>query len=1137
MKNAAIWFVFALSGIAVLATPHVSDEVPVIAVLEFENQTPDPTRDWMGGGLAETLTTQLSGLTEITVVERRLLHKVLKEIDFQRSERVDKTTAQAIGRMLGADAIVVGGYQLFDGQHMRFTARLVSVETGGIQAPVILDGTESEFHDLQIALAEALGERIKGTLANNERESLRATRPASKTAQERLSDGIYYLRQDLLEDALLQFDAALAADPSYTEASYYKGLTLQKLESWDEAIQAFKQALPRAESVRHVKWDWQVPWIGEKSRLRGRIWPMDVRKLKGDDSDEIFEAPERLIFTERVEGGTALSFVNLITKTTHRNLFPDPELHLWQAVAESGGLVTLTAGDKPENKKYGLVDQTLYVMDLERRSVLLPIKGQFCTRPLSVLAGQTLLHYNNFTKILSAFDVQSQEKLWERPGELAISRTFFPSQSETHGWLMTFVLNTDRQERFVTIRVDDGTEVWSTDLGSSTPKIFVQDQKVLELGKRIVAFDLDSGGTLFELDLRPDNSAPAILDRGVLVVSTVDRELVAVKVDGDTRDRVLWRLPEKDPVRFLRIDEGQLFAGTKNGQLLFVDMETGGLSHSVDLARRQLMIHHIDPELVIASSQKTVIAVDPQDGQKLWEYQTKVKWPKPVVSRSVVAARASRKGVVFLDIETGKPLWHQLGDRNVPAVHTTADSIFVVDEKRVTEFGVSRVPVGGVSQKEVLTELGKTHILQGNFERAAWYLDKVTHELDPGYSEARLQRGRLLAAQGKQTAAIRELLRHLDPIPTDSQPFNERLEEFRTDYGLLWRTEESEVFPRGLALAGNRLVTAGSAVGDDIVLFATDVETGIVVWRHGAERFAEARVEPETDKLIYLSGQQDDPHHLSIWVVDLQSGERRRLWETVLDKYVSRAAFSISSRRLFLQISEFDPDERRSWFHIVTLDAATGSLLWEREMRYKPHLPNYFEARGDHLAYTVAEHLSVVRADNGQTVLNVDGDLSIIPQRQARDPSHDTESRFRVATSNHTVMTVDPARPDDVGRLHLAGFDRDFALSPDLILGDTLYDSDSNRIFAIDLRSRAKTEKRLLWDLEIDSQEAVTHLYVNPDRQLFVRSTDNILRRLCPETGAVLAETPLLWDPVGLHVDNNVAYASTANGIYAMKLD
>jgi flagellar assembly FlgT-like protein/curli production assembly/transport component CsgG len=108
--------------------------------------------------VADKLTAKLAGKPGITVIDRASVDKIIKEQNFQNSDRSSSDTAVRIGKLLGAGQIVLvnvydGGFTTHNEQSgnttktigtqtLRANARLIDVESG-----VILGEPSSEFQD------------------------------------------------------------------------------------------------------------------------------------------------------------------------------------------------------------------------------------------------------------------------------------------------------------------------------------------------------------------------------------------------------------------------------------------------------------------------------------------------------------------------------------------------------------------------------------------------------------------------------------------------------------------------------------------------------------------------------------------------------------------------------------------------------------------------------------------------------------------------------------------------------------------------------------------------------------------------------------------------------------------------------
>ena len=113
---------------------------PLLAVLDFESgegylRTLRLNRREFMDGLAQQLTNKLVDTGEVRLVERSRIREVLAEQDFGRSGRVDTATAAAIGRILGAEYLILGTLE-----------RLEVKDRGRITVgPLTLSGIESDI--------------------------------------------------------------------------------------------------------------------------------------------------------------------------------------------------------------------------------------------------------------------------------------------------------------------------------------------------------------------------------------------------------------------------------------------------------------------------------------------------------------------------------------------------------------------------------------------------------------------------------------------------------------------------------------------------------------------------------------------------------------------------------------------------------------------------------------------------------------------------------------------------------------------------------------------------------------------------------------------------------------------------------
>ena len=106
-KIIALFFFAAL----LLPTTVQSQGKTVVAVIPFENLMKDSSFDWLSGGIAETLIVKLSNVDALQMVERIRLKEIMDEMKFAASGLVDEKTAAKVGKLAGAQILVVGARQ------------------------------------------------------------------------------------------------------------------------------------------------------------------------------------------------------------------------------------------------------------------------------------------------------------------------------------------------------------------------------------------------------------------------------------------------------------------------------------------------------------------------------------------------------------------------------------------------------------------------------------------------------------------------------------------------------------------------------------------------------------------------------------------------------------------------------------------------------------------------------------------------------------------------------------------------------------------------------------------------------------------------------------------------------------------
>ena len=190
-----------------------------VAVLSFTNITGNAADDWIGQGIAESLTADLTRIKSIAVVAREQIFELQRSLS-ELGRNIDERQAIEMGRRLGATVTVSGGYQRL-GDRIRITCEAIDVTTGRQRATVKLDGRLEELFDLQDRLVAELTANLSVELRQQDLAAIEGAGTKSIEAYQAFSRGMLNLRlagRESMERAIALFERALEIDPNYVEA-------------------------------------------------------------------------------------------------------------------------------------------------------------------------------------------------------------------------------------------------------------------------------------------------------------------------------------------------------------------------------------------------------------------------------------------------------------------------------------------------------------------------------------------------------------------------------------------------------------------------------------------------------------------------------------------------------------------------------------------------------------------------------------------------------------------------------------------------------------------------------------------------------------------------------------------------------
>ena len=187
-----------------------NSQAPVVAVLPLSNTSGEPSNDYLGAGLAESLITSLASVPSVTVLSRA----AVEESRQQNPDRASFITA------LDASYVVTGSVQSV-ADRLRVTLNLERPDASVAWGRTV-EGPTRDLFTLQTQLARLLTDAINEQRPSSERPTPASPSTASQPAQLAYWKGKAYLdhrdQPGSIQGAIKEFQSALAADPRFAIA-------------------------------------------------------------------------------------------------------------------------------------------------------------------------------------------------------------------------------------------------------------------------------------------------------------------------------------------------------------------------------------------------------------------------------------------------------------------------------------------------------------------------------------------------------------------------------------------------------------------------------------------------------------------------------------------------------------------------------------------------------------------------------------------------------------------------------------------------------------------------------------------------------------------------------------------------------
>ena len=158
VSRAARWLGGALLVPSLAAAQ--ADTRPVVVVFTFTNSSIGPAKaefDGIATGIQDLLITDLASSSKIRLVDRSRIGEILQEQNMVRGGQIDPQTAVKVGKILGAQYAITGGFMADKSGTAVLTGRTIDIETTQIANPQKITGKADDVLGLIGQLSSKLG--------------------------------------------------------------------------------------------------------------------------------------------------------------------------------------------------------------------------------------------------------------------------------------------------------------------------------------------------------------------------------------------------------------------------------------------------------------------------------------------------------------------------------------------------------------------------------------------------------------------------------------------------------------------------------------------------------------------------------------------------------------------------------------------------------------------------------------------------------------------------------------------------------------------------------------------------------------------------------------------------------------------
>lgn len=205
---------------------------------------------------------------------------------------------------------------------------------------------------------------------------------------------------------------------------------------------------------------------------------------------------------------------------------------------------------------------------------------------------------------------------------------------------------------------DDGSELWSTSVGSISGSPVASGQTLYTVEQNVIAIDAETGERRWTVQTDSIPKGIAVKDDVYITVTHDDTsELISTTRTGEIR----WRttIPE-EVFAAPTVTESIVYVVSRTGKLIAVAADDGDIEWQADIEPGVSRHPAVANGYVVvgAGNGERTMAFDATTGERLWTFETGISAGAPVITRESVLTTGANTGIHLLDTSTGERTRH-----------------------------------------------------------------------------------------------------------------------------------------------------------------------------------------------------------------------------------------------------------------------------------------------------------------------------------------------------------------------------------------------------------------------------------------------------------------------------------------------